>query len=539
MKMKKVSRKALAMMAVAALMGSGSVVGAADLTSTGGGMSILGPVKVEVTASGDQVAASLKGQTVDLNTVQTNGGKFSADSDGNVKGVLGIFDKVNAESINAGSGSVGGVVMKNGEVDSDVLYVGNGALQASEEGMYSNVGSTQLQVRDDYVGMSTYDNVTKAYTGIGISNDGVDLMGDVHINDNIIFSTDGSFAMGNGAFSVTSDGELSIGYGKAMINKYGVITASDMYIGSATDDNRVVTKGELGQTVGSAVIEATEGAVKWDKDVNGNYTNSINGVEIENGNVNASKVTTGELDVNGNADISGNLNVGGSLTVGGETVATGADVSGIKAQLGVDENGSYKTIDNGATDVITGINKNTTDIKAVQTTVGSGTLNNGAADLTSGINQNYAQIQQNSNAISSLGSRVSDLGDEIDNVGAISAALAGLHPLDYNGTGSKFQLSAAVGTYDGTQAAAIGGFYHFNQDIMLSLGGATSFDGDNKTAANLGVTFRIGEGASSKAAASDDIMARLEAMDQKIAALEQENKDLKDEIQKAAETEKA
>ena len=180
-----------------------------------------------------------------------------------------------------------------------------------------------------------------------------------------------------------------------------------------------------------------------------------------------------------------------------------------------------------------GINTNTAAINSVKTTVGSGVLTSGAADLTTGINQNYAQIQQNyaqiqqnTNAINSLDSRIDDLGGEIDQVGAVSAALAGLHPLDYDGTGSKFQLSAAMGSYDSSQAAAIGAFYHFNRDVMISLGGATSFDGDHKTAGNLGVTFRIGEGASGKAV-SDDVMARLEAMDQKIAALEQENKDLK------------
>ena len=180
-----------------------------------------------------------------------------------------------------------------------------------------------------------------------------------------------------------------------------------------------------------------------------------------------------------------------------------------------------------------GINTNTAAINSVKTTVGSGILTSGAADLTTGINQNYAQIQQNyaqiqqnTNAINDLDNRVDDLDNEIDQVGAVSAALAGLHPLDYDGTGSKFQLSAAVGSYDSTQAAAIGAFYHFNRDVMVSLGGATSFDGDHKTAGNLGVPFRIGAGASGKSV-SDDVMARLEAMDQKIAALEQENKDLK------------
>ena len=170
------------------------------------------------------------------------------------------------------------------------------------------------------------------------------------------------------------------------------------------------------------------------------------------------------------------------------------------------------------------------DVSGLRGTNAAGEKYTNLADAVNGnldrIEQNTVAIQQNSQAISSLGSRVSDLGDEIDNVGAISAALAGLHPLDYDGTGSKFQISAAVGTYDGSQAAALGAFYHFNRDVMLSLGGATAFDGDQKTAANLGVTFRVGAGASGKAV-SDDVMARLEAMDQKIAALEQENKDLK------------
>lgn len=419
--------------------------------------------------------------------------------------------------------------LDTGDLDADSLYVADGKFTVDSDGtMYSQVGKSQLQVRDNYIGMNYGPN-----TSIGLNEDGVTVRGDVSVEDSLrigdgtYFANDGSFAMGNGAFSVDPDGQLSVGYGKATINKYGVITASNMYIGdSANENNRVVTKGELGQAVDGAVTEATEGAVKWDKDDSGNYTNSINGVGLEDGNVTADKVTTGELDVNGNADISGNLNVGGSLTVGGETVATGADVSGIKDQIGATGENGALNLSNGATTIESGINNNTTAINEVKTTVGSGKLDNGAADLTSGINQNTAAIAQNSQAINSLGHRVSDLGDEIDSVGAISAALAGLHPLDYDGTGSKFQISAAMGTYDGTQAAAIGGFYHFNRDVMLSLGGATSFEGDKKTAANIGVTFRVGEGASGKSV-SDDVMARLEAMDQKIAALEQENKDLK------------
>ena len=89
---------------------------------------------------------------------------------------------------------------------------------------------------------------------------------------------------------------------------------------------------------------------------------------------------------------------------------------------------------------------------------------------------------------------------------------------------------------DGTQAAAVGGFYHFNEDVMMSVGGATAFEGDHKTAANIGVTFRVGQGSSGKRLSSDAVMAQLEemnrkiqAMDEKINSLEQKNQDLEAE----------
>lgn len=134
------------------------------------------------------------------------------------------------------------------------------------------------------------------------------------------------------------------------------------------------------------------------------------------------------------------------------------------------------------------------------------------------------RITENSSAIQSLRHDVSDLGTEIDNVGAISAALAGLHPLDWNGSGSKFQLSAAAGTYDGKQAMALGGFYHPNRNMMLSLGVSSSLGSDRKTAGNVGITFRVGKG--SNGTVSDDVAERLAAMDQKISQLESQNQKL-------------
>ena len=155
--------------------------------------------------------------------------------------------------------------------------------------------------------------------------------------------------------------------------------------------------------------------------------------------------------------------------------------------------------------------------------IGSANLSNGSADLTEGINTNTASIQQNSNAITSLNTHVRSLGQEIDSVGALSAALAGLHPIDYDGSGSRVQISAAAGTYDGKQAVALGCFYHVNRDVMFSLGASSTFGNDRKAAGNFGVTFRVGPGASQSPSQTssdvEELRAEVEALKAEIQAL--------------------
>lgn len=219
--------------------------------------------------------------------------------------------------------------------------------------------------------------------------------------------------------------------------------------------------------------------------------------------------TDGTLSVGQGANINGGLAVNGGANINGGLTVDGMDVGGSIAQ-------------------------NTTDIKK-----NTAAINQETADRTAADQILQQGIQNNSNAISSLNSRVSDLSGEIDNVGAISAALAGLHPLDYDGTGSKFQLAAAMGDYDGSQAAAIGGFYHFNEDVMMSVGGATVFDGNKKTAFNVGVSFRVGSGSSAKRLNSDDVIAQLAAMNDKIAALEAENQKLTEKVAALQDSEAA
>lgn len=155
-------------------------------------------------------------------------------------------------------------------------------------------------------------------------------------------------------------------------------------------------------------------------------------------------------------------------------------------------------------------------------------LNSVSSDLQS-VSSDLKTVSSGLHSVSSglhaVRSSVHTLGREIDSVGAISSAMAGLHPLDYDGTGSQFQLSAAAGTYDGKQAVALGAFYHPNRDVMVSLGASSTFGGDRKTAGNMGVTFRVGAGSHTYASGQsrDRDMERMrreiEQLKQEIAAL--------------------
>ena len=176
------------------------------------------------------------------------------------------------------------------------------------------------------------------------------------------------------------------------------------------------------------------------------------------------------------------------------------------------------------------IEQNSASIETNTQRIGSGTLANGATDLTSAINQNTTSIQtnaaaieQNSTSIERVTTRVNSLGREVDSVGALSSALAGLHPIDYDGT-SRFQISAAAGTYDGKQALALGAFYQPHRDIMYSLGASSTFGGDRKAAGNIGVTFRVGPGSPQTAPQN---ASEIEALRAEVEQLKAEIRELK------------
>ncbi|WP_299144790.1 ESPR-type extended signal peptide-containing protein [uncultured Dialister sp.] len=109
---------------------------------------------------------------------------------------------------------------------------------------------------------------------------------------------------------------------------------------------------------------------------------------------------------------------------------------------------------------------------------------------------NYGQLQNVENQVTSntqninyLNGRVGELGDRINKVGAGAAALAALHPLDFDPE-DKWDFAAGVGNYRNATAAAVGLFYRPNERTMFNLGWTM---GDNRNMVNGGFSVKFGK----------------------------------------------
>ena len=133
------------------------------------------------------------------------------------------------------------------------------------------------------------------------------------------------------------------------------------------------------------------------------------------------------------------------------------------------------------------------------------------------------KVNINSRNISILGGKVSELGNRVNRVGAGAAALAALHPLDFD-PDDKWDFAAGYGNYKGANAAAIGAYYRPNEDTMVSVGG--SFGG-GENMVNAGVSVKLGQGnhvtTSRVAMAKEikDLRAEVEVLRQAVTGIGQ------------------
>ena len=176
-----------------------------------------------------------------------------------------------------------------------------------------------------------------------------------------------------------------------------------------------------------------------------------------------------------------------------------------------------------------GINANGNKI----TNVGDGKISKDSTDAVNGkqlygveqkVNQNTTNINKLQNNIYDMGMKVGELDTRVNKVGAGAAALAALHPQDFDPE-DKWDIAAGVGNYKNATAAAVGLFYRPNERTMLNLGWTM---GDSRNMVNAGVSVKLGSGSTYAGLSKVQMATRLTQQEEKITAQEQEIKELRE-----------
>ena len=133
------------------------------------------------------------------------------------------------------------------------------------------------------------------------------------------------------------------------------------------------------------------------------------------------------------------------------------------------------------------------------------------------------QVTANTESIYHMNGRISDLDNRVNKVGAGAAALAALHPLDFD-PDDKWDFAVGYGNYRNANSVSLGAFYRPNEDTMFSLG--TNF-GNGENMFNAGLSFKIGQGGSGITTSKTAMAKKIESLentvdqqDKKIAELE-------------------
>ena len=263
--------------------------------------------------------------------------------------------------------------------------------------------------------------------------------------------------------------------------------------GNATVDQKLTVKGDS-DLQGNANVGKNL-TVNGISDLKGNVTMESNATVQKDLTVNGT-TTTNKLVVNNGATVTGGtttdtLHVTSSSTFDG--AATFKDVVTMEKDLSVGGNAtvagsmtasSYKVGDKTYISE-SGINANNQKV----VNVAAGDLSANSTDAVNG-----AQLYQTNERVTGVENKVNKLDSRVDKVGANAAALANLHPLEFDAD-SKWNIAAAVGGYKGETATAIGAFYRPNENVMVNV--SSSF-GTGENMYGGGISLRIGQGGNKR-----------------------------------------
>lgn len=332
-------------------------------------------------------------------------------------------------------------------------------------------------------------------------------------------------------------------------------------ISSAGKDGADGTDGHIGingKDGASADIHVVKGANGVDGTDGYNGKDGIDRIVYEDHNGHTQTVATmndgmkygGDVGNVINKKLNGQVNVVGGITDSSKlstednigVVSDGSD--NLKVRLSKDLKGldsvTTKTV-TADTGNITTVNASTVNVGDTTITTGGMTIQNGSAgqDVTlnkDGLNNGGNKITNvapgdisststdavNGSQLYGTETRINRLGNRINHVGAGAAALAGLHPLDFD-PDDKWDFAAGYGNYKNANAVAIGAYYRPNEDTMFSVGGSFS-GGENMV--NVGVSWKFGQKSHisrSRVSMAKDMLAmknQIETLTKKLAAYE-------------------
>ena len=358
------------------------------------------------------------------------------------------------------------------------------------------------------------------------------------------------------ASKVGSVMNLVAGDGISIVNKDGVYTISANIKGGSTltDDVKVDPEkpGKGGNTSGSTTDTPATPVDPGNTGITDTPGNTENPGNTDNPSNGSGLIITAETKPTHFGADSGDATAvkpGETLAIKGDTtnITTTASDHGItvslKKDIAVDSVTAGNTTISSDGLTITGgpsITKSGIDAGGKKVThVADGEITVDSKDAVNGsqlyrVQKNVESIENNvtnlAGDVTNLNGRVSDLDNRVNKVGAGAAALAALHPLDFN-PDDKWNFAVGYGNYRNANSVAVGAFYQPNENTMFNV--ATNF-GNGENMINAGVSFKIGKGNSyagiSKAqlvAENQQLKANDALQDQKIQKQDQEIQELK------------
>lgn len=294
-------------------------------------------------------------------------------------------------------------------------------------------------------------------------------------------------------------------------------TAAAVSVGdTASGITRQITSVAAGTSDTDAVnVAQLKKAVAGAADGNDTLVSGTDGLSLSGNTLSMTVKDTAGNEVKGSVDLS---SIAGSADTR-NTVTAGENVK-IDETPNADGSSTYKInvkadgkVESGNTSIVTG----GTVYNETRPTANGAYI---SKDKSAGENLTALdnQVKTNADSISRMGNSIDKLGNRINRVGAGAAALAALHPQDFD-PDDKWDFAAGYGNYKSAHAVAIGAFYRPTEDTMLSVGG--SFGG-GENMINAGVTFKLGQ--------HNHVSRSRVAIAKEVLALRQDNQELRNEV---------